>query len=122
MDLYANPTESQENVTQLAQWKTGPTKGSNGYNGTGEHFRVKDSVIGIKNSDAVSDHQPREEQRQRRVDEEGIFSFYEQQDRDSETYQDWIQKIGPYLADWVLGLPRNGAFSLLPPAAFLCTD
>jgi transcription-silencing protein Clr2 (cryptic loci regulator) len=110
MDLSANPTESQENVTQQAQWKTGPTKGPNGYNGTGEHFRVVGSVIGIKNSDGVGDHLPREDQRQRRMDKEGIFSFYEQQDKDSDMYRDWMWKIGPYLADWVLGLPRNGAF------------
>jgi hypothetical protein len=104
---------SQENETQ-PQWDIGPFKNHEGYRGSNQHFGVKLNVIKIKNTDAVIDHMPSEEQRRRSVDAEGIFSKYEQQEEGDEAYQWWMHKIGPYLAHWVLRLPRYGAFFLQP--------
>jgi hypothetical protein len=117
MDLDPNLTESQVNVTQ-PQWDIGPWKSSDGYEGRNQHFGVKFNVIKIKNTDAVPDHRPSEELT---VDEEGKFSQYELQSNDDETYQSWMRKIGPYLADWVLNLPRHGAFSTFFPCRFVLT-
>lgn len=117
MDLDPNLTESQGNVTQ-PQWDIGPWKSSDGYEGSNQHFGVKFNVIKIRNTDAVPDHRPSEEST---VDEEGKFSQYELQDSKDETYQSWMRKIGPYLADWVLNLPRHGAFSTFSPCRFILT-
>lgn len=110
MDLDPNLTESQGNVTQ-PQWDKGPRKTPDGYEGSSKLFGVRVNVIKIKKSDAVLGHMPTEEQCQETVDEKGNFSQYEQQKNGDETYQLWMRKIGPYLADWVLQLPRHGAFS-----------
>lgn len=119
LDPYT--TESQGEVTQL-EWDVGPIKSSEGYVGSNKHFGVRCNVIKIKNSDAVADNKPSEEQRQLReftAENEKRFSQHELQKPGDDTYQDWMQKIGPYLADWALGLPRNGAFLCFPPAFFL---
>lgn len=112
---------SQGNEAQ-PHWDRGPIRTNDGYEGSNENFRVMVNVIKIKKTDAVNDHLPSEEQRQFSVDNEGTFSQYEQQAVGSETYQLWMRKIGPYLADWVLRLPRRGAFFLplflLRPQAF----
>jgi hypothetical protein len=110
MDLDPNLTESQGNVTQ-PQWDIGPFKTHDGYEGSNQHFGVRVNVIKIKNTDAVLGHMPSEEQQQLSVNKKGKFSKYEQQKMGDETYQLWMSKIGPYLADWVLHLPRHGAFS-----------
>ena len=96
------------NVTQ-PQWIKGPTRGVDGYEGTSEHFDVRFNIIKIKNTDAVADNAPSEKQRQFTV-HEGKFSQHELQVVKDDAYQLWMCKIGPYLADWVLGLPRRGAF------------
>jgi len=103
--LDPNFTESQD-VTQ-PQWDIGPWKTHDGYEGSNEHFGVKYNIIKIKNTDAVHDHMPSEEQRQLTIDEEGKFSQYELQRAGDDTYELWMRKIGPYLADWVLRLPRH---------------
>jgi len=124
MDLDPNLTESHGNVTQ-PQWDTGPfklKKTHDGYEGSNVHFGLKYNVIKIKNTDAVHDHKPSEEQCQLSVDEKGIFSQYEQQQNGDETYQSWMRKIGPYLADWVLHLPRHRAFSAFFCPASLCSQ
>ncbi|KAN0116009.1 hypothetical protein V8E52_006315 [Russula decolorans] len=106
MDLDPNLTESQGNVTQ-PQWDVGPRKSDDGYKGSNEHFGVNYNVIKIKKTDAVLGNAPSEEQRQLSVNERGIFSQYKQQENEDKIYQSWMRKIGPYLADWVLHLPRH---------------
>jgi len=107
MDLLDfNLTESHGNVTQ-PQWDIGPWKGPDGFSGSGEHFGVKYNVIKIKDTDAVFSNFPSEELREKSFDEDGKFSYYEQHKKESDVYQDWMNKIGPYLADWALGLPRH---------------
>ena len=98
-------TGPQENVTipQLARF-------ANGWQGMGQHFRVLDNVIKIKNTDAVPEHVPSVEQRMGMVDEHGNFSQYEQVTPDKVLFHRWMNKIGPYLADWVLHKSPNGAF------------
>ena len=106
-----NLTELQGNVTQ-PQWDIGPLRSHDGYEGSNDHFGVKFNVIKIKNTDAVLSHRPSEEQRQLTIDDEkGLFSEYELQAVGDETYQLWMRKIGPYVAEWALCLPRHGAFS-----------
>ena len=116
MELDPNLTESQGNVTQL-QWDIGPRK-SGGYEGSNKLFGVRFNVIKIKNTDAVIGNVPSEELRQRTIDDEGIFTYYELQEQRDDAYQLWMNKIGPYLADWVLGLPRHGASLCFPVALF----
>lgn len=118
MDLLdLNLTESQGNVTQ-PQWDQGPWRGHDGYVGSNDHFKVKYNIIKIKNTDAVIDNLPSEELRERKYDDEGGFSYYEEQRLRDDVYQLWMNKIGPYLADWVLNLPRRGAFFCFPTAYF----
>jgi len=81
-------------------------KTQDGYEGSSEHFGVKLNVIKIKNSDAVVGNLPTEEQRKRTV-VDGKFSQHTLEEQGDDTYQLWMRKIGPYLADWVLGLPRH---------------
>jgi hypothetical protein len=120
--IYPPPqveSESQGDVTH-SQWDIGPLKTQEGYEGSSEHFGVKLNVIKIKNSDAVVGNWPTEEQRKRTV-VDGKFSQHKLKEPGDDTYQWWMSKIGPYLADWVLGLPRYGAFFFV----FLqqvCTD
>ena len=116
MELDPSLTESQGNGTQL-QWDIGPRK-SGGYEGSNEHFGVRLNVIKIKNTDAVIGNIPSEELRRRTIDNEGIFTYYELQEQRDDAYQLWMNKIGPYLADWVLGLPRYGASLCFPVALF----
>jgi hypothetical protein len=118
MDLDPNLTESQGNVTQ-PQWDVGPRKSDDGYKGSNEHFGVNYNVIKIKKTDAVLGNAPSEEQRQLSINERGIFSQYKQQENEDEIYQSWMRKIGPYLADWVLHLPRHGEFSAFFPPQVL---
>jgi hypothetical protein len=120
-DLDPNFTVSQGSVIQ-PQWITGPWKTHDGYKGSSEHFGVKLNVIKIKNTDAIIGHMPSEEQRQLSVDEDGIFSRYELQNAGDNLYQSWMHKIGPYLADWALGLPRRGAFFLQLFTPQVCAD
>ncbi len=84
-------------------------QGPQGWSGKCDDFRVVDNVINIKNSDANSNRTPSVEQRERRVDEEGIFQQHVQLAQNEHTYQLWMGKIGPYLGDWVLGKGRHGA-------------
>lgn len=106
--------ESPEDVTE-PEWEKGPFKSNDGYNGKSKHFNVRLNVIKIKNTDAVAGNMPSEEQREFRVDEKQNFSQHERQEMGDGVFQLWMSKIGPYLADWVLRLPRHGAFF---PAAF----
>ena len=121
MDLDPSLAELQENVTQ-PQWDVGPLKTNDGYEGRSKHFGVKMNVIKIKNTDAVPGNAPNEEQRQLSVNERGNFSQYIQQTNGDDTYQLWMRKIGPYLADWVLQLPRHGAFPAFFSPPQVCTD
>jgi hypothetical protein len=108
---------SPEDVTE-PEWDMGPFKGDNGYQGRSKHFNVRFNVIKIKNTDAEAGNMPSEEQREFRVDEERKFSQHERQEMGDDVFQLWMSKIGPYLADWVLHLPRHGAFfpTAFPPA------
>jgi hypothetical protein len=104
--VRANSTGSQESVTppQL-EWS------SDGWSGRNEHFRVVKNIIKIKKTDADISNIPTERQREWNMDEEGIFSVYEEiKEWDNHIYQLWMGKMGPYLADWVLGKSPNGAF------------
>jgi hypothetical protein len=83
--------------------------GINGWTGKGKTWRVVNNVIKIKNTDASSSRAPSSEQRKLTVDDEGNFSVHIQLEDKHETYQLWMNKIGPYLADWVLGKARYGA-------------
>ena len=74
----------------------------NGWKCTSQHFRVVSNVIKIKNSDAEADITPSEQQRHKTVDHLGNFSQHKQQYRTDPLFQLWMNKIGPYLADWVL--------------------
>jgi len=85
-------------------------KGPNGWWGKCDEFRVVDNVINIKISDANPNRVPTQEQRERRVDDEGDFSQHVQQFRGDHVFELWMGKIGPYLGDWVLGKGRHGAF------------
>jgi hypothetical protein len=116
--IYPPPQMDQldPNLTQ-PQWDTGPIKSHAGYTGSNEHFGVRENVIKIKNSDGVLDHIPSEEQR-RGTEEDGKFSQYELQKTRDDTYQLWMNKIGPYLGDFALGLPRRGAFLSFAVAVF----
>ncbi len=117
---YPYSTVSQENVTEPPKWDRGPFKGPDGYEGSGEHFGVRFNVIRIKNTDAVVGNTPSEEMRRWTVDGEGDRSIHELQDRNHDAYQLWTHKIGPYLADWALGMPRHGTFFIfLQPHSFL---
>lgn len=85
-------------------------KGPNGWWGKCDEFRVVDNVMNIKISDANPNRVPTQEQRERRVDDEGDFSQHVQQFRGDHVFELWMGKIGPYLGDWVLGKGRHGAF------------
>ncbi|KAF8471344.1 hypothetical protein DFH94DRAFT_674345 [Russula ochroleuca] len=91
----ATSTDSQENG-QL-------TLGPDGWEGEGKYFGVRYNVIKIKNTDAETSHAPSAKQRLGTKDEDGIFSQHEQLEMKDPIYQLWMFKIGPYLADWVLG-------------------
>jgi len=110
----ANSTGQQENVIPLPQLEKGP----NGWSGKFKHFRVSENVIRIKNTDADISHIPSAGQRQWSEDEEGNFSVYEEiTESDNHLYQLWMNKVGPYLADWVLHKSPHGAFFF--PCSFL---
>ena len=108
----ANP---QETVTP-SQLIHGP----NGWEGHGEYFGVYQNVIKIKNSDAQSSHVPSAEQRLGRKDEKGNFSLYERVANEDYIFQLWMNRIGPYLADWVLEKNSYGTF--FPLRCFLTRD
>jgi hypothetical protein len=99
-----NPPAQQEGATSLPRLVHGP----NGWTGRSKDFRVFENVIRIKESDANPAYVPSEQQRQRTVDEEGNFSQHVELPSNHHLYQLWMDKIGPYLADWVLGKSRNG--------------
>jgi Transcription-silencing protein, cryptic loci regulator Clr2 len=86
----------------------------NGWEGQGENFNVHLSIIKIKTTDGNPSYVPSEEQRLRTMDEDGIFSQYVQLPSSDSTFQLWMRKIGPYLADWVLGKRRYGTFIARP--------
>lgn len=115
--LDPNLTESQGNVTQ-PQWDQGPWKSHDGYIGRNDHFGVKFNIIKIKTTDAVVGNLPSEDLRERTYNDEGVFSYYEEQKQGDHVYQLWMSKMGPYLADWGLNLPRRGAFC--NPLFFSC--
>ncbi|KAH9983531.1 hypothetical protein BJV74DRAFT_952425 [Russula compacta] len=80
-----------------------------GWTGSGPHFRVIGNVIKIKESDGISTHVPSEQQRRRVYDEEGNCSEHVQLPVNDRIYQLWMNKIGPYLGDWVLGKGRRAS-------------
>jgi len=94
-----NPTEPQPQQNAVAKLH----KGQNGWTGSGKLYRVMDNVIKIKNSDADRNHVPTDEQRVFAYDEQDNFSQHVLLAKSDETYQLWMAKIGPCLADWVLG-------------------
>ncbi|KAI9464298.1 hypothetical protein F5148DRAFT_186266 [Russula earlei] len=77
-------------------------RGQKGWNGKGEFFRVLDNVIRIKHTDANFQNTPSAEERIRTVDDEGNFSQYSLIEIGSPLHRLWMDKIGPYLGDWVL--------------------
>ena len=83
-------------------------KGLNGWSGKCDEFRVVDNVINIKISDGDSNRSPSQEQRELRIDSEGVFSQHVLLSQDHDLYQLWMRKIGPYLGDWVLERGRHG--------------
>jgi len=99
-----NSTEAQpeENPYKLK-------KGGQGWEGSSEHFRVRYNVIKIKNTDANPINLPSLEERQWMGDENGNFSHHIPIPFDDSDglYRLWMDKIGPYLGDWVLGKGRN---------------
>jgi len=99
----SNPT-----ARPLPELRKGP---NGGWWGKCDEFRVVDNVINIKISDANSNRTPTQEQRERRLDDEGNFSQHVHQSSDDHIYQLWMGKIGPYLGDWVLGKGQHGASS-----------
>lgn len=95
-------------------------RGPNGWSGKGwiadrEIWRVWNNIIKIKSSDANSTRVPGMEQRKRTVDDEGNFSQWVQLGEEEYLYQLWMRKIGPYLADWVLGKGRHGTSHAMQP-------
>jgi len=90
-------------------WLPELIRGPNGWSGRCDDFRVVDNVINIRNSDANSNHTPSAEQRERQVDDEGVFQQHVQLAMNEPIYQLWMNKIGPYLGDWVLGKGRNAS-------------
>jgi hypothetical protein len=101
-----NPTEPQPQQNAVAQLRRGP----NGWSGTGKFYRVMDNVIKIKNSDGDKNHVPTPEQRIFAYDEQDNFSQHVLLTKNDDLYQLWMAKIGPCLADWVLGKNPEGAF------------
>jgi hypothetical protein len=106
----ANPQETVTPVTPPPQIPPLTLDPGEGWRGEGEYFGVRLNVIKIKNTDAQRAHIPNVEQRQLTKDEEGNFSVHEQQHSGDYLYQLWMRKIGPYLADWVLGKKPYGMF------------
>ena len=105
-----HPTVPHNNVTLVPELR----KGKDGWSGKGwtedgETWRVVNNVIKIKCSDANPNRVPSWEQRRRTVDDEGNFSQYVQLGEQDGLYQLWMRKIGPYIADWVLGKGIYGA-------------
>jgi hypothetical protein len=60
------------------------------------------NVIKVKNSDADPSILPSRQQRRKMFDDSGNYSQHVQQARGDPVFQLWMNKIGPYLADWVL--------------------
>ncbi|KAH9967077.1 hypothetical protein BGW80DRAFT_1562845 [Lactifluus volemus] len=84
-------------------------RGPTGWFGQGPNYRILDNVIKIKVTDASLGHRPSELQRLRVMDDQGNFSQHIQVAQNDELYKLWMSKIGPYLADWVLGKGRNAS-------------
>jgi len=105
-----NSTEAQpeENPYRL-------TKGERGWSGSGEHFGVQDNVIDVEHSDASPNNEPSENQRRRTVNEDGDFSEHVLLRPGDNHYRRWMDTIGPYLGDWVLGKGFYGMFVVQLP-------
>jgi hypothetical protein len=106
--MATTPNMDEDNPQQnaVAQLHRGPY----GWSGTGNFYRVRDNVIKIKNSDADKDHVPTQEQRVFAYDAQDNFSQHVLLAKNDDIYQLWMVKIGPCLADWVLGKNPEGAF------------
>ncbi|KAF8267434.1 hypothetical protein EI94DRAFT_1801674 [Lactarius quietus] len=89
-------------------------RGFDGWGGGNKYFRVVGNVIKIKKSDAEKDIVPTEQMRRKMYDHSGNFSQHVQQYKTDHVYQLWMNKIGPYLADWVLD-KRNDPTALQLP-------
>ena len=84
-----------------------------GWSGANDRFRVVQNVIKIKKSDADPHIVPSEQQRVKMYDELGNYSQHVQLYNTDYVFQLWMNKIGPYLADWVLDKRHDCAwFSL----------
>jgi hypothetical protein len=77
-------------------------RGHDGWGGGNRRFRVVGNVIKVKNSDADPSILPSRQQRRKMFDDSGNYSQHVQQARGDPVFQLWMNKIGPYLADWVL--------------------
>ena len=81
-----------------------------GWKGGNANFRVLGNVIKIKNSDAEATILPTIEQRRKMYDSLGNYSHHIQAFPNEPIFQLWMSKIGPYLADWVLGKRNDRAW------------
>ena len=106
-----NPTTPHDNIVTLVPELRKSKDGwsGKGWSPRGETWRVVNNIIKIKHSDGNPTRAPCFEQRQRMVDDQGNFSVHVLLGQNDPLYQLWMRKIGPYLADWVLGKSRYGA-------------
>ena len=89
------------------------TRGVDGWSGRNEHFRVVGNIIKIKTSDGDINIVPTAQQRSKMYDEFGNYSQHVRLDSSDHIFRLWMNKIGPYLADWVLDKRNDRAsFSL----------
>jgi hypothetical protein len=84
-----------------------------GWSGGNDRFRVVENVIKIKKSDGYPNIVPTEQQRVKMYDQFGNFSQHIQLYNTDPVFQLWMNKIAPYLADWVLDKRNDRAWLFL---------